>query len=252
MPRFGQLLKHARGSRNLGDMAKLLNVHKNTLGMYERGERLPDVDFLARFAVATGEQFQPLLVARLKAGSGKELLDALRGLSGELLTDLAVSGHIRRGGWAEEGATFRHRDDLDETYLLVPKYGVQAAAGGGMLVESEQIVDYLAFNAAWVHTRLGVEAGRLALIEAVGDSMEPTIRPGDLVLVDVGVDRVVANAVYVLNVGNGLVIKRLQRLLDGTIILRSDNAAYEPERLQPADVEQLRVIGRVLWIGRSV
>lgn len=41
-------------------------------------------------------------------------------------------------------------------FILVPHYEVQASAGHGSLIHSEQIVDYLAFKADWVRNTLGV------------------------------------------------------------------------------------------------
>lgn len=47
-------------------MATAMKVAANTISNYEVGNRLPDVDFLAAFAAATGGSFSALLNARLK------------------------------------------------------------------------------------------------------------------------------------------------------------------------------------------
>lgn len=66
MPReLGARLRTARGTKSIEAMAGSLSVNKNTLGGYERGERLPDVDFLATFAQITGSDFFELLSIRL-------------------------------------------------------------------------------------------------------------------------------------------------------------------------------------------
>lgn len=49
-----------------------LGVSNNTLGAYERGEVLPDVDFLAKFAAVTGADFNELLRLRLACGKTEE------------------------------------------------------------------------------------------------------------------------------------------------------------------------------------
>ncbi|KKK65121.1 hypothetical protein LCGC14_2977310, partial [marine sediment metagenome] len=66
MSDLGGFLRNARGRRSIEVMAAEMGVNKNTLGGYERGERLPDVDFLAAFSLRTGESFARLLWARLK------------------------------------------------------------------------------------------------------------------------------------------------------------------------------------------
>ena len=64
----GTLRRRRRAvDKTIADLARALGVNYNTLGGYERGEKLPDVDFLARFAQVTGSSFLDLLAARLRA-----------------------------------------------------------------------------------------------------------------------------------------------------------------------------------------
>lgn len=139
-----------------------------------------------------------------------------------------------------------------EQYVLVPRYEVAASAGGGAVVHSEQIVDYLSFKADWIRNGLGLSEKDLALINVKGDSMEPTLSNEDLILVDLRTQQVEDNAVYVLQFNGVLLVKRIQRKLDGTVIVRSDNTVYEPEVIGVERVEALNVIGRVVWCGRRM
>lgn len=82
--------------------------------------------------------------------------------------------------------------------------------------------------------------------------MEPTIRHGDLLLIDTGEPRVKDNAIYALLIEGDLVVKRVQRKLDGTLVVRSDNDAYPPEEIPAAESARLGVVGRVRWFGRSL
>lgn len=142
----------------------------------------------------------------------------------------------------EQGAQI----NLDD-YVMVLRYGVQAGAGSEP-VESDQCVDFLAFRRRWVAC-LGLQADCLALIRAVGDSMEPTIKDGFLLLVDLRQQEIKVDAIYVLRMGHELVVKRCQKLFAGEIKMISDNPAYD-EQLIPADqVGKLEIIGRVVWGG---
>ena len=67
---------------------------------------------------------------------------------------------------------------------------------------------------------------RLRCARVVGDSMAPTIRDGDLVVLDAGRAEPLDGQVFVVRTGEGLVVKRLRRLDDGWE-LESDNPAYE-------------------------
>ncbi len=139
--------------------------------------------------------------------------------------------------------------NMADEFALVPRYDVRAAGGGGAFVHSEQVVDHLAFRREWLHQQ-GLIAGRLALIEATGDSMIPTIASGDLVLV--ALDQVNgADGVYVLRRGNTLVVKRLQLLQTGELQIISDNPAYAAETIAPERVQNVQILGRVRWVGRN-
>jgi len=76
--------------------------------------------------------------------------------------------------------------------------------------------------------------------------MSPTVDEGDLVLVDRRETRVRDDGIYVLRVGNDLSIKRIQRLPDGSLAIRSDNSAYE--RLIAAP-DMVALLGRVIWVA---
>lgn len=72
--RLGERLRKGRraSGRTIEDLAPTLGVNKNTLAAYERGERLPDVDFLAVFAARTGVPFLELLILRLRDSQAPE------------------------------------------------------------------------------------------------------------------------------------------------------------------------------------
>ena len=77
--------------------------------------------------------------------------------------------------------------------------------------------------------------------------MVPSIRDGDLLLIDATVNRFRGFGVYVLEIAGERLVKRVQPKLDGTLALISDNAAYETEHIPPAQASDIRVVGRVIW-----
>lgn len=105
----------------------------------------------------------------------------------------------------------------------------------------------LAFPRALLR-RLGTEIEALEFLRARGDSMRPTIEDGAIVLIDRSQRDIIGDAVYLVSLDDGPLIRRVRRNVDGAITLISDNrACYEPERLERADAERLRVHGRVRW-----
>ncbi len=139
-------------------------------------------------------------------------------------------------------------EDLGERgdEYVIPRLDVQVSAGGGALVHTEMVVDYLAFRAEWLREHVGISPKNAVVISVAGDSMEPALADGDLILIDTGVQRIEQNAVYVLQVGGSLMVKRVQVKFDGTVIVKSDNERYEPEVFRGEEAERLKVIGRMV------
>ncbi len=138
-----------------------------------------------------------------------------------------------------------------EGFVPVPRYDVRASAGPGALNDDENIADYLAFREDWIRKDLGTSPDEVLCLNAIGDSMEPTIRSGDVILIDRAIKRIADEAIYVVAIGEALLLKRVQPLVGG-VELRSDNPLYKPDTLTRAEADNLRVYGRVRWIGRVV
>lgn len=150
----------------------------------------------------------------------------------------------------ESAATYAGYGEPAAGYTLVPKCDL--AMGSGEVLHSEQIVDHLAFKSEWLARDLGVNPRALALVSARGDSMEPTIGQGDLLLLDLSQRRVGDEAIYALVVEDGVLAKRIQRLLDGMLAIRCDNPAYKEQLVPKEATESLHVLGRVVWVGRRI
>lgn len=222
----GERIRACRSDLSQSDFASRLGVHVNTLGKYERDQRLPDAEFLTNLTLTFGIDTTWLLTGQ-----------------GSMRVGTSGAGH-------EAGpAVFRTAEELGDGFVLLPRYEVRAAAGGGAAINSEQVVDHLAFKASWVRHTLRRSPAALILIEAMGDSMEPTISHGDLLLVDTSEDRIRDNSVYVLSLNGDLIVKRIQRRLSGEIEVMSDNARYTSDLIPPSQTDQLRVVGLVVWHG---
>lgn len=82
------------------------------------------------------------------------------------------------------------------------------------------------------------------MIQATGDSMQPTIADGDWALVDLGQNFMSSDGIYLIRLANGLAIKRLQAGLNN-ITIRSDNTQYGDIT---AEAGELTVIGKIIYI----
>lgn len=131
---------------------------------------------------------------------------------------------------------------------------MRAAAGNGAVVEHETPDDALVFKEQWVRVELGARPQDLYLIRVAGDSMEPTLRSGDVILVDRRATRPDREGVYILRMNGMLLVKRLQALPGGKVRVISDNAAFSSFDLPTGDLEggDMVIIGRVVWTGRRM
>ena len=130
-------------------------------------------------------------------------------------------------------------------FVTAPRFEVLAAAGAGATVDDEVIKGHLAFTKKWLRDH-GLMADKLAVIEVQGDSMEPTLHGGDIVLLDLREPKLRGGDIYTLRRTDELLVKRLRKQRDSWLIV-SDNILYPVEPLD-GDVS---VIGRVVWLGRT-
>jgi phage repressor protein C with HTH and peptisase S24 domain len=133
---------------------------------------------------------------------------------------------------------------FSQDIVMVPFLSIEGSAGPGSAVDGVEVIDALPYSRALLR-RYGVTPENAHALTARGDSMLPTILDGQVLLVDRSVRRVKEDAIYVVSFDDDIRIKRIQRGIAGSLVLKSDNPAYSPETLPPSDVERLRVEGRV-------
>lgn len=137
----------------------------------------------------------------------------------------AIGGKVPRGDWVD-----------------VPRLALGASAGPGAVTAGEQAIGAFRFAARWLRGQ-GLDPAMLSAIAVAGDSMEPTLRDGDEILVD-RTPRALRDGIHVVRIDDTLLVKRLDTGRPGVIVLVSDNAAYRPVEVPTGDVD---VVGRVVW-----
>lgn len=141
--------------------------------------------------------------------------------------------------------------DVNEA-VLIPLRDVQASAGAGTEVGDEVSRDYLVFSRSSV-TNWGRSTALVEAIRARGDSMEPTIQDGAIVLIDRAETTLTEGRIFAFRTPDGLRLKRFQRAIDGTVMLVSDNRElYTAERINLSDLQAFEVAGRAFWTERLI
>jgi phage repressor protein C with HTH and peptisase S24 domain len=136
----------------------------------------------------------------------------------------------------------------EDDFVYVPRYETTANADLGTFGKER---DRLAFRRDWMR-EMSLQPDRLALVEVSGDSMEPTLSVGDVVLVDLAQAEIRGDGIYVLRRDGTLIVKRLQTTITGDVYIRSDNDRYPPDHVPREKLGQVQVLGRIVWLGRRV
>lgn len=118
---------------------------------------------------------------------------------------------------------------------------VKASAGNGVDNFEVEVVDNISLDKMFFKTP--PNTNKTKMIEVVGDSMIPTLLPGDFVLIDESKIYSV-DGIYAIQMNGQIFIKRLQFNLDGTIDIISDNPKYTMKPYDPNDTQMpLNIIG---------
>jgi hypothetical protein len=136
------------------------------------------------------------------------------------------------------------------TLRLVPKLAVGASAGAGALAENDALAGKIGFDEKWLR-KMGLDPARLSLIRVEGDSMQPTLNDGDDIMVDTAAaEHVIKKGIYVLRLDGTLMVKRLLPVKGGIVSILSDNPSYIA--IEGVAAAAIKVIGRVVWVGRRL
>ena len=136
--------------------------------------------------------------------------------------------------------------------LSIKRHPVTVSAGPGAIVSEEQGRPYFGFDESWLKALTATSPGKLSIVRVEGDSMAPTLNPGDDILVDLGdaADRL-RDGIYVLRVDDAVVVKRIAlHPMGRRVTVQSDNPAY-PD-WPDFRIDEINCIGRVIWAGRKV
>ncbi|MBF0802932.1 MULTISPECIES: helix-turn-helix transcriptional regulator [unclassified Neisseria] len=140
----------------------------------------------------------------------------------------------------------------DEEFTLIPFFEVEVSAGHGAYEEGvSEPSSHLAFRRDWLRTN-GLHEKNLSCVMARGDSMEPTIGNRDTLLVDMSRAVPRDGHIYVIRSSDTLWVKRIQKQIDGTLLLLSDNDAYPPMPLHLDQHPDIQVIGQVVNVSRDL
>ncbi len=124
---------------------------------------------------------------------------------------------------------------------------INASAGGGADVYDEE--DGRLYLDDQIASRLGMSMNTIEAINVVGESMEPTLKDGDILFIDREKTDIARGGVFVVSSNHGVFVKRVLKRVDGMIDIISDNQEYSTQTLSP---DEVTIVGKAVGVFGSV
>jgi len=143
----------------------------------------------------------------------------------------------------------------DTKTTVIPGYDVELSAGFGFPQTSSIELVSFTISADVLPSELLQPHRKMVGVRARGDSMEPYICPGDIVVLDLNDRSIFTGGVYGLRVGDQLLVKRLSLRANGNLVVASDNPRYPTDEISAKELRQMTedggspiaILGRVVW-----
>lgn len=131
---------------------------------------------------------------------------------------------------------------------MIRKVDIAYAMGDGAVIQEFPETEFLPFSLSFLQQFTRGPTDKLFIASGFGDSMEPTLMRGDLVMVDTSQTRInLSDQIWALTYGDAGMIKRLRPLAHGRILILSDNQNVPSFEV---DYEDIHVVGKVVWKAR--
>jgi transcriptional regulator with XRE-family HTH domain len=251
MLNLGDEIKNIRKKmgKSQKELADAFDIPQTTWSNYENGKAAPPMKIL--FALAEkGYPIKGLTTGVLQdlEGGGKlskaefqRRLEIARAFPPEMSVDDfsravdAVDKNPKPGGVSP--LKLYRFSDLPDGSFVIPLLDQRLSAGPGAAVPDEDEAKAL----IRVPGYLAQYGENVAALEVDGDSMEPTLHRGDMVVCDsCGWS---GEGIYAVRMGGSGFVKRLTKA-PGKVVVLSDNPKYPP-REEPEGSEDFAIIGRV-------
>ncbi len=194
-------------------------------------------------AVALGDRYDRAMISMVETKRSGLLLDGATKAAQAL--NVSLDYLVGLTDDPAPAAELAHQE-ADPELAWVGKYGVLGSAGPGAFVDSEHVVKQIGFRRDWLRKK-GLNPAKCSVIDVNGDSMEPTLHHGAMILIDHQRNRRLENRIFAVRSDDGPLIKRLMHDNHHWLLV-SDNEEYKPMKWPREAV----VIGQVMWTGRTL
>lgn len=140
-----------------------------------------------------------------------------------------------------------HRVEESIGAAYIDQYVDARGSAGPGSIASDEVIVKVRLDATLLRERVGCNLNRIKIATVSGDSMYPTLSHGDQVLIDTSCTAFVDDAIYAIQQDGFLRFKRIKKMLDGTIVVKSDNESLNAAETYTAEQAQyFNVVGQIL------
>jgi len=217
----GKRLKHFRKQLgwSLNDLATKTSINATILEFYEKGQAPIPLDLLNDLA------------KKLNVAPHEFLLEEESHQVPELKVFQAAS--------AKNAPKLREED-----YVSIPLTESSIAAGQP-IIQADKIEDYVI-----LHIRAAGRRNNLVASRVDGESMEPMLHSGDIVVIDRDDRRVLKNKIYAIFHEDGLTAKYVERKKD-LLILHPLNPTFDPQSIKLQEHPD-PIVGRIIGAWKQL
>lgn len=203
---------------NLSLFARAVGVVQPSLARWVKGEADPTRTNLVKIAEASGVSLDWLAL-----GVGN--MDGVEPQAKKSEVNLIASND----------ETFAEIEDCRE---------IRLSAGGGAFNNGYEEITTTKVERAWLQSRR-LKAKDCAMFLVSGESMYPTLKDGEEIIVDRSKRELTEGKIFVLNHNGSMLVKKVQFTYGGVELI-SDNPSYRPLKLDTEEANSLAVIGQVV------
>ncbi|WP_084629181.1 S24 family peptidase [Neptunomonas japonica] len=135
-------------------------------------------------------------------------------------------------------------------FIKIPIIEASLAAGAGSYATEDVISEYMEIGRDRLE-KYQINENTATIAPIRGESMEPTLISGDLLLVNTSVRKPISGKIFAFDFDGDLRIKRFNKRLDGSWLISSDNEdknLYRDEVVSAHNINQLRIIGQAAFV----
>lgn len=125
---------------------------------------------------------------------------------------------------------------------------VRAAAGGGYANNEEAPPLGIRFRRESL-SRRNINADGAMVITVQGRSMRDALDDGDTIMFDQTKRDLIDGEIYVIEIDDETMVKRLFRRTGGKVVIHSDNSEFKPYEIEITD-PSFRILGRMVWSAK--